>query len=103
MIKPEVKTYGANGMQHEYMRSRRIPLPVVSDMWGGKGKRMNNQELDIISRIDRIIAGANDRELDETEVRTLRDAKWEIVRLQKSLSAYAMDQLARMDEEMGMT
>jgi hypothetical protein len=103
MIKPEVRTYGENGLQHEYMRSRRIPLPVVSDMWGGKGKRMNNQELDIISRIDRIIAGANERELDETEVRTLKDAKSEIIRLQKALSTYAMDQLARMDEDMGLT
>jgi hypothetical protein len=103
MIKPEVKTYGANGMQHEYMRSKRIPLPLVSDMWGGKGKRMNNQELDIISRIDRILSSADARELNETEVGTLRDAKQEILRLQKALSSCAMDQLARMGEEPGMT
>jgi hypothetical protein len=64
---------------------------------------MNNQELDIISRIDRIISGADTRELDETEVRTLKDAKQEILRLQKALSSCAMDQLARMGEESGMT
>ena len=65
-------------------------------------EKMNIQELDILSRIDRIIFGANERELDETEVRTLRDAKWEIVRLRKSLSARAMDDLSQLDEELGL-
>ena len=103
MIKPEAKTYGANGMQHEYMRSKRIPLPVVSGIWGGKGKKMNDQELDIISRIDRILSSADMRELDETEVRTLKDAKQEILRLQKALSSLAMDELSQMSQEWGMT
>lgn len=63
---------------------------------------MTNMELDILSRMDRILLGADDRGLDETEVRTLKDARWEIIRLRKALSARAMEELSRMDEELGL-
>lgn len=99
MIRPEVRTYGENGLQHEYMKSKRNPLPFVSDRWREK---MNKNELDIISRIDRILSASNERGLDETEVRTFRDAKREILELRKELGHSKMDEMARLNQEMGL-
>lgn len=64
---------------------------------------MNNTDLDIISRIDRILSASNERGLDETEVvRTFRDAKREILELRKELGHSKIDEMVRLNQEMGL-
>lgn len=37
MLKPEPSTYGTKGMQHAYLQSKRVPLPVISEVWNMHG------------------------------------------------------------------
>lgn len=37
MLTPEKSTYGDRGMQNAYLRSKRVPLPITSDIWGMSG------------------------------------------------------------------
>ena len=37
MLTPEKSTYGDRGMQNAYLQSKRVPLPITSDIWGMSG------------------------------------------------------------------
>lgn len=52
----------------------------------------------IVDRLQRIIDTADERELDETEVRAMRDAIDEIQRLRNVI----LDELSARDQELGL-
>jgi hypothetical protein len=56
------------------------------------------QNSDIVTRLNRILSGADERGLDETECRAIRDAADEIERLREDLEDTKI-QLANMEED----
>ena len=56
------------------------------------------RSFNIVERLQRIIDTADERELDETEVRAMRDAIDEIQRLRNVI----LDELSARDQELGL-
>jgi len=50
---------------------------------------------DIVKRLERILLGAEERELDATEIRAMRDAIYTIKMLREEIDEFYEDSLAR--------